>query len=148
IPRIAGIDRAGHFPLRTLEDMNAIDYWIRDRHARQAVVAGGGFLGLEVAEQLHRRGLAVAIVERNPQVLSQLDPEMAAGLHIELRKNGVTLYLNNGVVRFDEPGPNDRAGTSMAILADRTRVPADVVVLGLGVKPESKLAREAGLELG
>jgi len=148
IPRIPGIDLAGHFPLRTLEEMNAIDYWIRDQHARQAVIAGGGFIGLEVAEQLHRRGLAVTVVERNPQVLGPLDPEMAAALHIELRKTGVTLYLNNGIVRFDEPGSNDHARASVALLSNRTRVPADVVVLGLGVKPESKLAREAGLAIG
>lgn len=148
LPRIAGVERPGHFALRTLEDMDAIAGWIRDRHARQAVVAGGGFIGLEVAEQLHRRGLIVTLVERDPQVLRALDPEMAAHLHLELRKNGVALHLKAGLARLDEPGPNDRAGASIVVLADRTRLPADVVVLGLGVRPETKLAREAGLEIG
>jgi NAD(P)H-nitrite reductase large subunit len=148
LPRIAGVERPGHFALRTLEDMDAINDWIRDRHARQAVVAGGGFIGLEVAEQLHRRGLIVTLVERDPQVLRALDPEMAAHLHLELRKTGVALHLKNGLARLDEPGPNDRAGASIVVLADRTRLPADIVVLGLGVRPESKLAREAGLEIG
>ena len=148
IPRIDGLDRRGHFALRTLEDMEAIDRWIKDRHSRNAVVAGGGFLGLEVAEQLHRRGLAVTIVERDPHVMRALDAEMAAPLHLELRKNGVALYLNNGLARLAEPNANEIAGASVVVLADRTRLPADVVVLGLGVKPESKLAKEAGLAIG
>jgi NADPH-dependent 2,4-dienoyl-CoA reductase/sulfur reductase-like enzyme/rhodanese-related sulfurtransferase len=148
IPRIPGIDRSGHFALRTIEEMTEIDYWIRDQHARHALVAGGGFIGLEAAEQLHRRGLVVTVVERNPQVLTPLDPEMAATLHIELRKNGVALHLGSALALFDEPGPNEIARASVAVLTDRTRISADVVVLGLGVRPESKLAREAGLAIG
>lgn len=147
-PKIDGIDRLGHFTLRTLEDMEAIDRWIRDRHARAAVVAGGGFIGLEVAEQLHRRGLVVTVVERDPQVLRPLDPEMAAFLHLELRNNGVSLHLNNGLARLVEPNSNEIAGASVVVLANRARLPADLVVLGLGVRPESKLAREAGLAIG
>jgi NADPH-dependent 2,4-dienoyl-CoA reductase/sulfur reductase-like enzyme/rhodanese-related sulfurtransferase len=147
-PKIDGIKRHGHFALRTLEDMEAIDRWIRDRHPRNAVIAGGGFIGIEVAEQLHRRGLAVTLVERDPQVLRSLDPEMAALLHLELRKSGVALFLNTAVVRFADPNPDEIAAASMAVLTDRTRLPADVVVLGLGVRPESKLAKDAGLEIG
>jgi NADPH-dependent 2,4-dienoyl-CoA reductase/sulfur reductase-like enzyme len=148
VPRMEGIQRPGHFALRTLEDMDTIDRWIKEKRPRTVVVAGGGFIGLEVAEQLHRRGLAVTIVERNPQVLKPLDPEMAAPLHLELRKNGVTLSLNNGLARFADPNANEVAGASVVVLADRTRLPADLVVLGLGVRPESKLALDASLEIG
>ncbi|WP_261361884.1 FAD-dependent oxidoreductase [Frigoriglobus tundricola] len=148
VPRVPGADRPGHFALRTLEDMDAIDGWIKERGATNGVVVGGGFIGLEVAEQLHRRGLRISVIERNPQVLKPFDPEMAAHLHIELRKHGVGLYLNNGLSRFDSPTAGERAGASVVVLANGTRLPADVVILGLGVRPEAKLARDAGLVIG
>lgn len=147
-PRVPGADRPGHFALRSLEDMDAIDAWVRDRRAGAAVVVGGGFIGLEVAEQLHRRGLQVSVVERNPQVLKPFDPEMAAHLHLELVKHGLALYLNNGLSHFEAPRAGEGAGGSAVVLADGTRLAAGVVVLGLGVRPESKLAVAAGLEIG
>ncbi|MBP3960909.1 FAD-dependent oxidoreductase [Gemmata sp. G18] len=148
VPRVPGAARAGHFALRTLEDMDRIDAWVRDRGAKTAVVVGGGFIGLEVAEQFHARGLRVAVVERNPQVLKPFDPEMAAHLHLELRGRGVALHLNNGLKEFDDPRADESASASVVVLADGTRLPADVVVTGLGVRPESTLAVAAGLDLG
>ena len=148
VPRVPGAERPGHFVLRSLDDMDAIDAWVKARAAKTAVVVGGGFIGLEVAEQFRRRGLRVTVVERNPQVLKPFDPEMAALLHIELRKHGVALHLDNGLARFDAPTASEGAAASVVVLADGTRLPADVVVLGLGVRPEAKLARDAGLALG
>ncbi len=148
VPRVPGAERPGHFILRSLDDMDAIDAWVRERGAEKAVVVGGGFIGLEVAEQFHRRGLQVSVVERNPQVLKPFDPELAAHLHAELRKRGVALHLNNGLARFDAPAAGEDAGASVVVLANGARLAADVVILGLGVRPESKLARDAGLDLG
>lgn len=148
VPKVDGAKRAGHFVLRTLEEMDGIDSWIKGRGAKTAVVVGGGFIGLEVAEQFHRRGLSVTVVERNPQVLKPFDPEMAAHLHLELRKHGVALQLNNGLAAFEAPRDGENAAASVVVLADGTRLPADVVILGLGVRPESKLASDAGLAVG
>lgn len=148
IPPTHGIRRPGHFTLRTIPDMDGVMGWITTRDARTALVLGGGFIGLEAAEQLHRRGLSVTVVEKNPQVLTPLDPEMAAHVHIELRKHGVRLELNNGVERFEDARPGEVAAASVAVLADGTRLPADVVIVGVGVRPESKLAKDAGLEIG
>jgi NADPH-dependent 2,4-dienoyl-CoA reductase/sulfur reductase-like enzyme/rhodanese-related sulfurtransferase len=147
VPPLPGIRQPGHFVLRSLEDMDAVESWLTSHSVANAVIVGAGFIGLEVAEQFRRRGMAVSIVERLPQVLSPLDPEMAAHLHGELRKNGIALHLNNGLARFDAPAPGESAA-SVVVLADGTRIPADVVLLGLGVKPESKLAKEAGLVVG
>ncbi len=147
-PPIPGIDRPGHFTLRNIPDMEAIAAWVRDGEARRAVVVGGGYIGLEMAEQLRHRGLQVAVAEALPQVMAPLDPEMAAWLHTELRRNGLDLHLGDAVAGFEEPGAGEEAGASVVVLRSGARLPADVVILGLGVKPDVGLAREAGLELG
>ena len=144
IPPTPGIRRPGHFTLRTIPDMDGVMEWIKKTNAQTALVLGGGFIGLEAAEQLHRRGLSVAVVEKNPQVLTPLDPEMASHVQIELKKHGVRLELSNPVERFEDA----ESGASVAVLANGTRIPADVVIVGVGVRPESKLARDAGLEIG
>lgn len=115
---------------------------------RRAVIVGGGYIGLEMAEQLHRRGLHVTIAEALPQVMAPLDVEMAAMLHQELRRQGVDLRLGHPVAAFDSPAADESAKASVVVLKDGSRLPADVVILGLGVRPETKLAREAGLTLG
>jgi len=146
VPRIPGVDRPGHFFLRTIPDMDRIDTWIRERHAKTAVVLGGGFIGLEAAEQLHRRGLSVTLVEKNPQVLGPLDPDMAALVQAEIRKNGVVLHLSNGAVEFQPP--DETAAASVVQLTNGELIPADIVIIGIGVKPEVSLAKSAGLKLG
>lgn len=144
MPPIPGLRRPGHFTLRTIPDMDGVMDWITKRNAKTALVLGGGFIGLEAAEQLHRRGLSVTVIEQLPQVLAPIDPEMAAHVHIELKKHGVRLELSNGVERFEDTA----TGASIAVLANDTRIPADVVLVGVGVRPESKLAKDAGLEIG
>lgn len=147
-PPIPGIDRPGHFTVRNIPDVEKIMAWINESGARRAVVVGGGYIGLEMAEQLKRRGLAVTVVEALPQVMTPLDPEMAAWLHQELRANGVTLHLNDPVAAFDGPQPNENARASVVVLKSGRRVEADLVVLGLGVRPEIGLAKSAALEIG
>ena len=147
-PLIPGIDRPGHFSLRNIPDTQHLEAWIKDCWYCRAVVVGGGYVGLEMAEQFERRGLQTTIVEGLPQVMAPLDPEMAAWLHNELRDNAIDLYLDDPVAAFEEPQPGETALASIVVLKSGHRIEADVVVLGLGVRPESRLAKEAGLEIG
>ena len=147
-PPIPGIDRAGHFTVRNIPDVENITAWIKDCDACRAVVVGGGYIGLEMAEQLKHRGLGVTLVEAMPQVMTPLDPEMAAWLHAELRSEGVELHLSDSVAAFEAPRPGETARASVVVLKSGKRIEADIVVLGLGVRPETELAKTAGLELG
>lgn len=147
-PPIPGIDRPGHFVVRNVPDVEAIDGWIRQHAARRAVVVGGGYIGLEMAEQLRHRGLDVDLAEFLPQVMAPLDPEMANLLHAELRSHGVGLHLSDAVHHFEAPASGEVAAASTVVLNSGLRLPADLVILGLGVRPEVGLARDAGLEVG
>ena len=147
-PPIPGIDRPNHFVVRNIPDVEKIMAWSKGCERCRAVVVGGGYIGLEMAEQLQRRGFGVTVVEALPQVMTPLDPEMAAWLHQELRANGVTLHLNDPVAAFEPPTDQEPARASIVVLKSGQRLPADSVILGLGVKPEIGLARAAGLEIG
>lgn len=148
VPPIPGIKREGHFTLRNIEDMQRIDAWIKEKGAKRAVVAGGGYIGLEMAEQLKRRGLDVALAEAMDQVMAPLDAEMAAMLHTELRKHNIDLHLSDPVARFDDPSEAEPALASIVELKSGIRLPADLLILGLGVRAENKLAVDAGLKVG
>jgi NADPH-dependent 2,4-dienoyl-CoA reductase/sulfur reductase-like enzyme/rhodanese-related sulfurtransferase len=147
-PPIPGIDRPGHFAVRNVPDADDIQAWIRDHSPRRAAVVGGGYIGLEMAEQLKRRGLEVALVEALPQVMAPLDPEMAAWLHQELKSNGIELHLQDAVSSFEAPQAGEQAGASVVVLRSGKRLAADLVILGLGVKPETALAKQAVIEIG
>lgn len=147
-PPIPGIDREGHFTVRNIPDVERINAWVTACQGCRAVVVGGGYIGLEMAEQLRRRGLGVTVVEASPQVMAPLDPEMAAWLHAELRTHGVALHLGDSVAAFEAPREGETARASVVVLKSGVRLEADTVVLGLGVRPEVSLARNAGLELG
>lgn len=147
-PPIPGIDRPNHFTVRTIPDVERIMDWSRGCDRCRAVVVGGGYIGLEMAEQLRRRGFGVTLVEALPQVMAPLDPEMAAWLHAELCAHDVALYLGDPVAAFEAPTAAEPARASIVVLKSGRRLPADSVILGLGVKPETRLAREAGLEIG
>ncbi len=147
-PPIPGIDRPNHFVVRNIPDVERIMAWSKDCQRCRAVVVGGGYIGLEMAEQLRHRGFDVTVVEALPQVMAPLDPEMAAWLHGELQANGVALHLNDPVVAFEPPSEQEPARASIVALKSGRRLPADSVILGLGVKPDTGLATAAGLEIG
>lgn len=141
-PPLPGLHSRGVFTLRNLHDTDRIMTALPQ--ARRAVVVGGGFIGLEVAEQFCERGIEVSLVEMLPQVLPLLDPEMAEPLHREIEAHGIRLELGRGIAAVEETGGAARA----VMLADGTRLPADLVLLGLGVRPSTKLAADAGLQIG
>src|SRR4051812_25009621 len=147
-PPIQGIDRPNHFVVRNIPDVEKIMAWSKGCDRCRAVVVGGGYIGLEMAEQLRRRGLEVSLIEAFSQVMAPLDPEMAAWLHQELRANKVALHLGDPVVAFEMPSAKEPARASIVVLKSGKRLPADSVILGLGVKPEIGLAKAAGLVIG
>ncbi len=141
-PAFSGIDNPRIFTLRTVEDTLAIKNFTEERSPKSAVVVGGGFIGIEVAENLRRLGIGVTLVEAAPQVMAPFDGDMASILHTELRKNGVNLLLGTMVEGFSEEG-----GVTVN-LKDRPSVTADMAVLAIGVAPDTSLAERAGLKLG
>ncbi|MEW5785779.1 MAG: DsrE/DsrF/DrsH-like family protein [Bacillota bacterium] len=143
-PPLPGIDHPAIFTMRSVGDTDRIHSFIQEHRPAAAVVVGGGFIGLEMAENLQARGLAVTVVELASQLLPPLDPEMAALVQQYLRARGVALRLGDGVKQFAEA---DQGGL-MVELQSGARLQADLVLLSIGVNPELKLAREAGLELG
>ncbi len=142
-PPLPGIDLPGIFALRTIPDSRRIREWIEARAARRAVIVGGGFIGLEMAENLAQRGLAVTVVEMAPHVLPPFDAEMTEEIHDHLQRQSVDLHLGDGVARFEEHDGGLVVRTSSGAV-----LPADLVILAIGVRPEVTLARNAGLALG
>lgn len=140
-PPIPGMALPRVFTLRSLPDLDAL--LAAASGARRALVLGAGFIGLELAEAFRRRGLEVALVERLPHVLATADPEMAEPLHRELRAAGVDLRLGCALEAFEAEGEGLRAR-----LGDGTELRCDLAVVAVGVRPETGLARQAGLELG
>ncbi len=142
-PPIPGAQHGRVFTLRNMGDMDAILATLSKEGVNRALVVGAGYIGLELAEQFHHRGMAVAVVERLPHVLGVADTEMTFPLHEELRRQGVDLRLSCAVSAFEPEGQG-----LVALLDTGERIPCDVAVLCVGVKPESQLAREAGLAVG
>ncbi len=143
VPPVPGVDLPRVFQLRTMQDMDAIKAQVDAGEAQTVVIVGGGFIGLEMAENLVHRGLDVTIVEMLDQVMSPLDSEMAAFVHRHLRLNGVRLALGDGLKAISQ----QRDHLTITLQSDKA-VLADMVVLAVGVRPESDLARAAGLDLG
>ncbi|HRZ86946.1 MAG TPA: DsrE/DsrF/DrsH-like family protein [bacterium] len=142
-PPLPGIDLPGIYTLRTIPDMDCIIHTIDHSKPRRAAVIGGGFIGLEMAENLHARGLGVSVVEMLDQVMPPLDKEMAEPVHQHLRLKGVFLRLDDGVAGFEKDGD-----ATAVKLKSGAAVTADIVILAIGVAPETRLARECGLAIG
>ena len=142
-PKLPGIGIDKLFTLRTVEDTFRIKEYINQYHPRSVVLAGGGFIGLELAENLRQIGMDVTIVQRPKQLMNPFDPDMAAFLHAEMRKHGIHLAMGYTVEGFE--GKN---GGVDVLLKDAAPIHADMVILAIGVTPESKLAKDAGLALG
>ena len=144
VPRLPGTDLPDVYSLRSIPDMDAIKAAVDAGSVVNAVVVGGGFIGLEMVENLMARGVTVTLVEMLDQVMVALDFEMAAMLHRQLREKGVHLRLGDGLKAI-EPG---QGGRLRVVLASGKSVEGEMVVLAIGVRPENDLARTAGLELG
>jgi len=141
-PPIPGIDSSRVLTLWTVPDTDRIKAMIRDTGAKSAVVVGGGFIGIEMAENLQHAGLNVTLVEAANQVMAPLDFEMAQILHEHIVQSGVGLSLGDGVKSFEESG-----NTVTVHLASGKAYPADLVILSIGLRPNSQLARDAGLSV-
>lgn len=140
-PPIPGIDDPRIFTLRSVADIDRIKEYLDTRRPERTIVVGGGFIGLEMAENLHARGSFVTIVEALDQVMNPIDFEMAALVHQHLKQKNVELYLSSAVSKFEQAGSR-----VVAVLADGTRLDADMIVLSIGVRPETGIAKAAGLE--
>ena len=136
-----GLDRV--FTLRTVEDTFRIKEFVEKESPRSAIIAGGGFIGLEMAENLRQLGLDVTIVQRPKQLMSPFDPDMAAFIHGEARKQGLRLVLGAGVEGFSGDGTGVKVN-----IKDGSALSADMVILAIGVSPDTALAKAAGIELG
>jgi len=142
-PNLPGMDSDKLFTLRTVEDTFRIKEYINENKPKSAVMVGGGFIGLEVAENLRELGMDVTIVQRPKQLMNPFDADMASFIHAEMRKHGVKLALGYSVEGFAETD-----GGVDVLLKDNAPLHADMVILAIGVTPESALAKEAGLDLG
>ena len=156
-PPMPGIDLPGVFKVRTVPDVKEIREWLEGHDpfssgmhtytgyqtvvpARRAVVVGGGFIGLEMAENLKHLGLEVTLIQRGPHVMGPMDPEIARYVERHMERHGVRLVLDDDVTGFQRPN-----GGSLEVLTKSgQKIPADIAVLGIGVRPENWLAKDAG----
>ena len=139
VPSLPGIASGHVFKLWTIPDMDRIHKFIEEKKPAKAVVVGGGFIGLEMAEALHARGIEVTVVEQAPQVMILMDPEFGAMIKSGLEEKGIIVKTNAGLSSVSEKN---------VALSDGTTVEADMVLLSIGVRPELTLAKSAGLEIG
>ncbi len=144
IPPIPGIDAKNIFGLHQVEEAVEIRRLIEEEGAKKAVVVGGGYIGLETAEGLVEQGVEVTVVEKMPQVLINFDPEFGGLVAKHLRQKGVNLLLNEEVTGFEA----DEEGRVKTVKTTSQELPADLVVVGIGVRPNVQLAQDAGLEVG
>ncbi|HNQ21164.1 MAG TPA: FAD-dependent oxidoreductase, partial [Bacteroidales bacterium] len=141
-PPIKGIDSAENvFILRDIPDADKIKNFVETKNPKNAVVIGGGFIGIEIADSLLARGMNVTIVEKADQILVQLDKEMANILHKNIKNKGVDLILADSIEEFKNNGKT-------LVLSSGKQIDSDLTILSIGVKPESNLAKEAGLDIG
>lgn len=142
-PPLPGIDSEGIFTLRNVNDTDRIKTYLTTKSVKRAVVVGAGFIGLEMAENLHHAGVDVSVVEMGNQVMAPVDFSIAAHLHQHLTQKGVSLYLEQAVAAFERKGNEIRV-----ILKSGETIVADMVILSIGVRPETTLAKAAGLHIG
>lgn len=142
-PPLEGIESEGIFTLRNVEDTDRIKAYVTGKQVKRAVVVGAGFIGLEMAENLHHAGIAVSVVEMGNQVMAPIDFSMAAHIHQHLIQKGVSLYLEEGVTHFQRT----EQGIIVYLKSGKT-IAADMVLLSIGVRPATALAQQAGLKLG
>ncbi len=142
-PPIPGIELSNIFTLRNVEDTDKIKSFVDDKTPRSAVVVGAGFIGLEMAENLHHRGVKVSVVEAAPQVMNMMDSEVAAPLHHHFKEKEVGLFLEDAVKEFKQVGDLIEVSLSSGRI-----IQADFIILSIGVRPDTTLAKDAGLKIG
>jgi len=142
-PPLEGIDSINIHEVKTLVHGSRLKEILAKNQPKAAVIIGGGYIGLEMAEALHLRGLKTTMIQRNVQVMPTFDPDMAEDISQALRDKGITLYQDEAVQGFEQE--KDRA---VAVVTDKRTLPADLVILGLGVHPNSELAKNARIPLG
>ena len=142
-PPLPGIDLPGIFVVRTIPDSRRIRAWIDAKTANSAVVVGGGYIGVEMAENLVHRGISVTVVEIQDQVMPPLDPEMAKPVQQHLEKHGIKIALGDGVEGFES-----RGGQIAVLTKSGAQHVGDLVIFAIGVRPETALAKAAGIKLG
>ncbi len=142
-PSFNAVSEENIFTLRTVEDTLGIKNYINTFKPESAVIAGGGFIGLEVAENLRELGMNVTVVQSGDQLMTPYDRDMASFIHAEVRKNGISLVFNRRVEGLEKKG-----GKTRVKLSDNSYIEADMVIIAIGVAPETTLAKDAGLELG
>jgi NADPH-dependent 2,4-dienoyl-CoA reductase/sulfur reductase-like enzyme/rhodanese-related sulfurtransferase len=139
IPTIPGINDIPHFELRNIPHLDSIMSFIQQHQPKNVVIVGAGYIGLEVAENLHRKGLHISVVEKAPYVMPVFDSEIAAFAHEELVKNEIDVYINDEIVQSTKKQITLKSGKT---------IPADFIILAVGVLPESSLAKAAGIQTG
>jgi len=142
-PNVPGAGAEGIFGVHTLQSGIRVRRFIDERRPKRAVIVGGGYIGLEMAEALLLRGIETAVVERAEQVMGTLDPDMGSLVSQSLRNQGAGLYLEESLEAFETAG-----GSVAAVVTDKRRLGADLVILGMGVRPNTGLASDAGIPLG
>lgn len=140
MPDLPGL-QSNTFTLRTIEDMDRIDAFISNKKPKSAAIIGGGFIGLEMVENLHKRGLRCSLVDHSNHVMKRLDSDMAGYVDKHLKENGVDLYLNDKLESYSNQG------TSLHLSSGKT-IQADMTLMAVGIRPNIELAENAGLELG
>ena len=145
VPQLTGLPAKNVFVVKTVPDSDSVRSWLDEQKPTHAVVVGAGFIGLETAEALHTRGLHVTVVELQPQVLPALDADMAEHVARRLRERGIDLVLGDGIAGLET---NTTQIVNGVRLASGKVLPAGIVILSIGVRPELKLAVDAGLEIG
>lgn len=143
VPEVPGLEKDMLFTLKDIPDTYRVEEFISKHKPRTAIVVGGGFIGLEMVENLVKRGIQVHLVELSDHVIANIDPDMAAIVHEELRRFGVKLHLSAKIDRVEKD-----AAKSTAVLSDGSRIDTQMVLMSVGVRPRVDLAREAGIKIG
>lgn len=142
VPDIKGLEEAGYLTLRNIEDMEKISSCIDSDGYKNAVIIGGGFIGLETAENLKHKNINVTVIEKADQVMAPLDPEMASFIHGEIKRRNIALYLNSDITEISNSGKK-----KIIKLKSGEAVETDVIIASIGVVPDSELAKNAGLKM-
>ncbi len=142
-PELPGAEALGIYGVHSLQSGALVRQAIDEGKPKRGVIVGGGYIGLEMAESLCRRGIEVSLVDRNPQVMGTLDPDMGSFIGVALGETGVALHLDEALLGFEVAD-----GAVCGVVTDRRTLPADIVILGMGVRPNSGLAQLAGIPLG